>query len=286
MIFKKFVFFSFFLLALAKTFAEPIRIATWNIRCIDQKDSLNGDTWLKRAPEISLLTHFHHFEIIGMQEVDSIQQMMLSNLLPEYKWISGEHHGNPIAYLPSRFEVVNQGTFWYSKDGQSNTKGWDARHPRFCNWAHFLEKNTKKEFFIFNSHWDHKGDTARIESAKLALNKIPDIVKNKTFFFLGDFNSKPNRKALKLLEKGGLFDARTKAKYVYAPKPSFNHYKENNPEDNNLDYIYFLGNVNIIRFGILDNTYRDENRLRFPSDHFPLMIDFEFKYQIIDSITN
>lgn len=286
MILKKFVIFLLLILALTKTFADPIRIATWNIRCIDQKDSINGDSWLKRAPEISLLTYFHQFEIIGMQEVDSSQQTLLSSLLPEYKWISGEHPGNPIAYLHHRFEVIDQGTFWYSKNGIPNTKDWDARHPRFCNWAHFLEKETQKEFFVFNSHWDHKGDTARIESAKLALNIIPTITKHKTFFFIGDLNSKPNRKALKILKNGGLSDARTKAIYVYAPKPSFNHFRENNPEDNNLDYIYFHGNVNIIRFGILDNTYRDENSLRFPSDHFPLMIDFEFKNQIIDSITN
>lgn len=273
---RRFIVLCLLIFAMCYVYAAPIRVATWNIRCIEKKDSISGNEWQKRAPEISKIIQFQNFEIIGMQEADSIQQSMLKQMLPEYQFVNGDTYGNPIVYRSSRFKVLNHGTFWYSGSGVPKIKGWDAKHPRFCNWVHFFDKNNQQDFFIFNTHWDHKGDTARVESAKMTLQILKATTEGKPFLFLGDLNSKPNRKALKILEKGGFQDSRKVASYIYAPRPSFNHFKEKISKDNNLDYIYSHGNIKVIRFGILDFTYRDGEILRFPSDHFPVMIDFEF----------
>ena len=58
-----------------------------------------------------------------------------------------------------------------------------------CNWAHFRVKATGKEFFLFNSHFDHIGTVARAESAKLLIEKVAEIAGKTPAFCTGDFNS-------------------------------------------------------------------------------------------------
>ena len=258
-------------------FSQTLRLASWNVRCIEKKDSLQGDAWSKRVPEIAKLIRFLDFEIVGMQEVDSVQHSDLFALLPEYRWVPQSTEGNPIIYLADRFDLMDHGAIWYSAGMIPGVKGWDAKHPRFCIWARFKDKKYGNDFFVFNAHWDHKGDTSRVESAKMTTSLLPRLALGRPFFFMGDLNSKPNRRALKIMEESGFNDARKEASMVYASRPSFNHFRDNNPEDSNYDYIYFVGPVDVSRFGVMDNTYWDGKTRRYPSDHFPIMAEIKFR---------
>lgn len=73
------------------------------------------------------------------------------------------------------------GSFWYSETPSApGSKGWDSYSPRMCNWVHFRIRANGREFYHFNSHFDHIGTTARAESAKLLVAKVREIAGGKT----------------------------------------------------------------------------------------------------------
>jgi endonuclease/exonuclease/phosphatase family metal-dependent hydrolase len=67
---------------------------------------------------------------------------------------------------------MNSQTFWLSEQPIAGSKSWDAAITRIVTWAKFKDLKTKKVFFVFNTHFDHRGTVARRESANLLLKKI------------------------------------------------------------------------------------------------------------------
>ena len=164
---------------------EPIRVASYNI----QYDNRNEEAgrWENRKEIVCRLLEAEDFDIFGAQEPYKFQIEDMAAALPGYTWIgtsvTGEdnverRHFNPIFYKTDKFEVLESGSFWYSETPNvPNTKFSDSYSPRMCNWAHFRVKATGKEFFHFNSHFDHIGTVARAESAKLLIEKVHEFQK-------------------------------------------------------------------------------------------------------------
>ena len=265
------------LLMVAVSHAEPFRIATWNVRCIEVKDSLQGDAWSKRAPEIAKVVRFRNFDVVGMQEVDSTQRGMLEELLPEYEWVLDRStEGNPIAFRKDRLELLDNGVFWYSRSMIPGAKDWDSKHPRYCNWVRLVERETRKEFFVFNTHWDNKGDTARMESARMTRSLVPRIAGESATVLMGDLNIKPGRKPIQILKEDSLFrEALEISPIVSIPEGSFTKFRTDRHSEATLDHMFCRGSVDILRYGILRETYFDGEQYRFPSDHHPVMIEIE-----------
>ena len=265
------------LLMVAVSHAEPFRIATWNVRCIEVKDSLQGDAWSKRAPEIAKVVRFRNFDVVGMQEVDSTQRGMLEELLPEYEWVLDRStEGNPIAFRKDRLELLDNGVFWYSRSMIPGAKDWDSKHPRYCNWVRLVERETRKELFVFNTHWDNKGDTARMESARMVRNLVPRIAGESATVLMGDLNIKPGRKPIQILKEDSLFrEALEISPIVSIPEGSFTKFRTDRHSEATLDHMFCRGSVDILRYGILRETYFDGEQYRFPSDHHPVMIEIE-----------
>ena len=66
-------------------------------------------------------------------------------------------------------------TFWLSESPEMASRGWDAALNRIVTWVHLQDRKSGKEFFHFNTHFDHKGREARENSARLILDKIKEI---------------------------------------------------------------------------------------------------------------
>jgi endonuclease/exonuclease/phosphatase family metal-dependent hydrolase len=67
------------------------------------------------------------------------------------------------------------------------------------------ERATRREFVVWNTHWDHRGERARLESARLIADWVracgaPSIV-------LGDFNAEESSAPLELLRAASLRDS-------------------------------------------------------------------------------
>jgi endonuclease/exonuclease/phosphatase family metal-dependent hydrolase len=80
--FKKIFLSICFLIGILTAEAQTLKIATFNIRYYNEKDS--GNLWVDRAPRISALIGFHDFDIFGVQEAYKNQLDDMNNALPAY----------------------------------------------------------------------------------------------------------------------------------------------------------------------------------------------------------
>lgn len=183
-----------------KEWLDPIRVATYNIQYDNSSDQDNK--WTTRRDLLRQLLQSEKFDIFGAQEPYLTQIKDIEPFLDGYTWV-GENvigdktaqrrHYNPVFYRKDKFEVLDMGSFWYSETPSApGSKGWDSYSPRMCNWVHFRIRANGREFYHFNSHFDHIGTTARAESAKLLVAKVREIAGGKPAFCTGDFNSNQN----------------------------------------------------------------------------------------------
>lgn len=256
-----------------------LNVASFNLRMDTKSDGVNA--WEHRKEMVKSLLLFHEFDIFGTQEGFKHQ---LDAILEtgKYAYIgvgrdngeeAGEH--SAIFYDKDRFTVLDKGNFWYSETPDVPGKGWDAECcNRICSWGKFKDKVSGKEFFFFNSHYDHQGKVARRESSKLLLKRIKNIAGNATFFCTGDFNATPDDEPIQILYNDGLLkDSKLISKQPpYGPEGTFTAYKFDAAMKNRIDYIFVSKDVTVNKYGVLtDSQYG-----RFASDHFPVIANVTF----------
>jgi endonuclease/exonuclease/phosphatase family metal-dependent hydrolase len=261
---------------------------TFNIRLNVESDSLNA--WPYRKDNAASMIRFHHADIIGLQEALFDQVKDLADRLPDYNWLGvgrddGDVEGEfmTIFYLKKRFNVINNSTFWLSENPEIPGKGWDAVCNRIVTWGKFEDNNTNKKFYLFNTHFDHVGEIARQESAKLLLKYINHIAGNSEVIVTGDFNSTPNSNTYKILTQGleresdlRLVDTKIVSHHPHhGPNSTFTGFKLSNLTDNDklIDYIFVKNKTKVLNHGILSDTFDGF----FPSDHMPVLAEIIIK---------
>ncbi len=257
----------------AKKYPE-IKIATYNIRYYNHGDGINS--WESRRDNVNALIRFHEFDIFGTQE-GMINQLRDIARLTEYNFIgkgrddgknAGEH--SAIFYRKDRFQLLQSGDFWLSETPDKPSLGWDSSNNiRICSWAKFKDQNTRKIFFFFNVHFDHRGVEARKQSAFLMLKKIKEIAGSSPVICTGDFNSTPETDQIKTM-KTVLKDSREiTEKPPYGPLGTFNSFKFDAPMLDLIDYIFVSSQIRVLKYGVLT----DAKEQRFPSDHLPVVVN-------------
>jgi endonuclease/exonuclease/phosphatase family metal-dependent hydrolase len=137
------------------------------------------------------------------------------------------------------------------------------------------DKNSGKRFWVFNTHFDHKGVEARKKSAALIIKKIREINKEDLpVFLMGDFNLTPDQSPIKYIA-GKLNDSKTISKQLpFGPDETFNGFKVCENRDRRIDYIFVSPkNITVKKYGVLANV----KKMKYPSDHFPVYISAEIK---------
>jgi len=280
-----FIFFCTCLVVLSTTaFAQnkrncALNVATFNLRMDTPNDGENA--WPNRKEMIKGLFRFHDFDICGTQEgykhqLDDILQ------LGNYAYVgagrddgkdAGEH--SAIFYKKDRFDVVENGDFWYSETPDVPGKGWDATCcNRICSWAKFRDNETGKEFFVFNSHYDHQGRVARKNSSLLLLKQLKEIAGDFPVFCTGDFNATPDDEPIQIIYN----DGKMKDSYLVTKQPPYGTVGTTNSFDlsssmkNRIDYVWVTEGIMVTKYGVLN----EQQYGRFPSDHFPVMIHAVF----------
>ncbi|KQS33885.1 endonuclease/exonuclease/phosphatase family protein [Dyadobacter sp. Leaf189] len=278
---KRLIFPFLLLLALSTAaFAQKgtINVASYNLRYNTSNDGINA--WPNRKENVKALIRFHEFDIFGVQEA-LIGQLKDVAELPEFAFYGkgrddgkegGEH--SAIFYKKDRFKLLKSGDFWLSETPDKPGKGWDATCcNRICSWAKFQDRDTKKEFFFFNVHFDHQGVEARKQSGQLMVKKINEIAGKSTVFLTGDFNSTPETEQIRAIQ-GILSDAHEVTKQApYGPEGTFNSFKFDAKMDKRIDYIFVSKNVDVLKYGVLT----DAREQRYPSDHQPVVIKAHIK---------
>lgn len=260
-------------------FSQDLKVMTYNIRLSLESDKENS--WNNRKQETMALMSYYHPDYFGVQEAIPQQMIDIKTNLKDYDFVGvgrddGKNQGeySAIFYDKSKLDVLKSGTFWLSETPEKPSKGWDAAYNRVCTYAFFKIKKTGKQFLAMNLHFDHVGDVARVNSAKLILEKIKELnPKNLPLTLTGDFNLTDDSEPINIISKSLTDSYYHSKKPHYGPKGTWQNFDINTPSTERLDYVFVKG------FDVLSNRTINDRRenLLYPSDHFPILAEINFK---------
>lgn len=262
---------------------DPLSVAvmTFNIRYNNPDDAPNH--WENRRDWVGELIHFYNPDFVGTQEVLHGQLTDMLDRLPAYANIGvaredGKQNGeySAILYKKAKYDLLRSATFWLSETPEKpGIKGWDAANVRIVTWGEFKDKASGNTFFFFNTHFDHRGEKARKESAKLLLKKVHEIAGNEEAIITGDFNTTPESQVYQWLTSGyeeyeGLYDSFSLASKPYGPIWTAHSFGKAPVEKRNrIDYIFANKKVDIKKY----HAIAEQRGEIFPSDHLPVMAE-------------
>lgn len=261
------------------TIAQNIRIITYNIRLNTPVDGINA--WPNRSSQVAALLEFHQADIFGLQEALINQIEDIYAQLPNMEWVgvgrddgkkAGEY--SPLFYNSRKFKDLQKGWFWLSETPEKPGLGWDAACNRICTWLLLKEVKSNQNFMVFNTHFDHQGNQAKTESAKLILRKIKELnTANLPVILTGDFNLTPEKAPITVITSE-LRDSRSISKETpYGPNGTFNGFKFDSPLEDRIDYIFVSNQIEVKQYGVLTDS-KDQ---RYPSDHLPVFVNLDLK---------
>lgn len=157
--------------------------------------------WDSRKAICIDIFHRYNVDLIGFQEVYLQNRATLDAHLTQYKSEYGvktcqlsdaNTMYNPIYWKAERFEKLSAGAFYLSEKPDAWSKSWDAMHVRSATWVHLRCLQTGIAFIYVNTHLDHRGHQARIESSKLIIRQLMQLRQPTNFSAIvsGDFNAR------------------------------------------------------------------------------------------------
>lgn len=268
------------------TIDESFSVMSYNLRFDNPDDGENA--WEQRKDHILNRIQFYEPAFVGTQEGLLHQLNYISDNITYYDWIGvGRDDGtmdgefSALFYDTRRFELLkdSEQTFWLSNTPSDPSKGWDAALPRIVTLGEFRDKHTDKEFVVLNTHFDHVGDTARQESAKLIVNTIKKGFPDKPVILTGDFNATPDSKPYSILteDSSPLRDAFNTSEIPnVGPSFTFEGFSVNSDADKRrIDYIFTNNLVEVKKHAIISSF----NDFRYPSDHLPVITTLKISPQ-------
>jgi endonuclease/exonuclease/phosphatase family metal-dependent hydrolase len=259
------------------SFSQTTNLISFNIRYDNTSDTINN--WNKRKASMASLIQHYDADIVGIQEGLHHQVDYLNNALNGYSYVGvgrddGQQKGeySAIFYNNDKFKVLKTNTFWLSETPEKVSVGWDASMERICTYALFENVKTKKQFYVFNTHFDHRGMQARINSAQLIYKKIKEInTSDLPVILMGDLNLTPDTEPIQFL-KNNLTDAMgISRKPFYGPIGTFNGFDQDRIMENRIDYI-FVNNIDVLSYTHIDD--RMPNNMHI-SDHLPVLMSLK-----------
>ncbi|MEK9613039.1 MAG: endonuclease/exonuclease/phosphatase family protein [Flavobacteriaceae bacterium] len=251
--------------------ASDLKVLSYNIRYNNPKDGKNQ--WEFRKETILKQLLKSEYDLIGMQEVVYDQLNYLASGLSEYSYVGvgredGKQKGefSPIFYRKTSLKLLESNTFWLSKTPDQISVGWDAALERICTYAQFEHLSSGKQFWIFNTHFDHIGKLARAQSAQLILNKIEALNTQKVPIILtGDFNLTPETKPIQILQ-AQLVDIQNKLPQTAPNYGTFTGFEISPRSQRRIDYIFSKGFSKAVGNHLLIKTPKG----LWASDHHPV----------------
>jgi endonuclease/exonuclease/phosphatase family metal-dependent hydrolase len=254
-----------------------LRVMTFNLRNSNAADGANA--WDERRDFLVDVIRAARVDVLGTQECLAEQGDFLSGRLKEYAYLGvcrddgcREGEAAAILYRRERFdEPVDSGTFWLCETPQKiGSKGWDAALPRICTWAKLRERDSGQELLFVNTHFDHRGERARMESARQIRRWISDAGAGMPVVLTGDFNAPGDGEVHAALLEG---DRLRDAWRVAHPKPleeegTFHGFTGVRNRER-IDWIVCSKEFDVVSC-TTDHTCRDG---RYPSDHFPVIAE-------------
>lgn len=244
----------------------PFSVMSCNVRYGTARDGDNA--WPRRCDLLAATLQAAAPDVLGVQEALAFQLEFLAAHLPDHRRVGqgrdggdrGEHAA--LFVCTKRFEIVEHGDFWLSETPEVvASRGWDAALPRICTWARLLDRASRRQFQIWNLHFDHRGQQARHESAKLIARRIART--NGPHIVLGDLNAGETSPPLVALRAAGLRDTFRDMAPDATAVGTFHGFRGGN-RGAKIDYVLAGPGLTTVQAAIVDETGPEG---RWPSDH-------------------
>lgn len=246
-----------------------IKVMSFNIRNGMAKDGENH--WSKRKGMLCDVISENAPDILPLQEAYRFQLDEMLEVLPEF-YETGEGRGGgtkneyaAILYRHDRFELLESQTFWLSDTPETPSATWGNKYLRVCTQAHFYDKETKKSFYIFNTHLDHKSQPSREKSIRQIIEKIRTREHSDPFILTGDLNAEEDNSIISFIKKHGLVDT-FRVLHPREDNTGTIHLFTGETKGSKIDYIFVESGTKIVQASI-NRSHRAD---RYPSDHFPV----------------
>jgi endonuclease/exonuclease/phosphatase family metal-dependent hydrolase len=248
---------------------------SFNIRFDNPADG--EDRWEVRKDELSNMIQKYEPDFLGIQEALPNQVEYLDSQLQNYKYIGFGRDGEgsqsesvPIFYKADRYELLKKEVFWLSETPENPSKGWDAALNRITTYGIFLNRQTRDTLHVFNTHYDHRGEKARVNSSRLLVSKIESMrLRDKKVILMGDFNSRPEEEPVKILNKAFADAYKNSEKEPLGPYGTFNGFDPEAELDQRIDYVFVL-NFKVLSYTAVDGKRKNG---RWISDHLPILVE-------------
>lgn len=260
--------------------SDSIRVVSYNLLFEKIVPSIEAEKWANRKIQVERLFTSCHFDIIGSQEALTYQLDDLLSTLDDYGKLgvdlwggnTSSNENEAIFYRKSRFDVICHGDFWYSLiPDKVGSYSWDATYPRKCTWGKFREKLTGKIFYVFNSQFHVDAPQSRMESAKILLAKVKEVVGDYPVICTGDLNSNSSSEAIQLLlNDGTLFDSKTVATSISGCEGTYHGFDLTKTPTARIDYILVTKNIGVGPYRVINEELSTGE---FGSDHLPVVVD-------------
>jgi len=235
------------------------------------------NAWPQRRPLMRELIQNISPDVFGTQEGVYYQLKDLASDLPDYEWLGLGREGGSrgefmaIFYRKARLEPLAFDHFWLSDTPEViGSTTWGNSNRRMVTWIKFRDRQTKQEFYFFNTHFDHQIQPAREKSAALVRKRIAELDPKLPLLLVGDFNAAAEKnKAYEILTQDDfLMDAwKTARERKGEGIATFNGFRNIQTNGTRIDWILSRGDVTADKIEIV--TFQREGQ--FPSDHFPVV---------------
>lgn len=217
---------------------------------------------------------YHRPSILLLQELQPDVCEWLEQELDEYEVVYAGCHSknenNAILFDTRVWARIDSGNFFLSPSGNPE-KAFGEICIRNLVWVILEHVVVHQKLFVIDTHWDHGPQTARIEEAKMIVERIPQLNKEGAMIVIGaDFNSEKDSDEVVHLRKGlELQEPET----TFGGNPSFIGWpgKSEYPMTHRIDHIFYTeGPWRCTQYGVTNDAARNM------SDHLPVVSIFEY----------
>ncbi len=249
-----------------------LNVMTLNVRQPDQDDGVN--CWENRRDLLVEMILSAQPDVIGTQELFTLQADFLTAKMPQYAWIGSGRFGDDrdkhvgIFYRKDFLAPRDCGTFWLSETPEvPGSSSWEILRPRQVTWAQF--ETGQLRFHHFNTHFPYRQveQEARRKTAELLISRMDEL---DPAVLTADFNSPAGGEIHQMLA-AHFQDAWLAAERRDGPEGTLNGFGRH-VGARRIDWILYRANWRVIETTTIVTT-RDGI---YPSDHYPVLARFAF----------
>lgn len=258
-----------------------LTLITINLRYAGANDGEH--VWENRRQIMAEMLQEYCPDVFGVQEGMRSQLDELIEALPGYACfgegrdgLDGSEHV-AIFYNVHRLHCLEGHTFWLSETPETpGSKSWDSSLSRLATWGRFQIKFTGVPLYFYNTHFDHRSESARQHSAELIWSRVRD--KQGIAFLTGDFNCTEESFAWQYLtgrinpgEAGDFTDVWHAAEEQKNPVSTFHGYRGPQEANQRIDWILIRPALRVPK---AEKVIYQKNGL-YASDHFAVYAEVE-----------